>query len=69
MDVNRQEVLRRFTRHDVTLLIHGHTHRPGIHRFEQAGRARQRIVLGAWYRQGSVLNATDDKLELLNLPA
>jgi UDP-2,3-diacylglucosamine hydrolase len=69
MDVNQQEVLRMFASHDVNLLIHGHTHRPGIHQFEYAGRQRRRIVLGAWYQQGSVLSVEDGKLELRNLPA
>jgi UDP-2,3-diacylglucosamine hydrolase len=69
MDVNQQEVLRMFARHDVSLLIHGHTHRPGIHRLEYAGRERRRIVLGAWYEQGSVLSVEDGKLELRSLPA
>jgi UDP-2,3-diacylglucosamine hydrolase len=69
MDVNQHEVLRMFASHDVSLLIHGHTHRPGIHQFEYAGRERQRIVLGAWYEQGSVLRMQDEKLELRSLPA
>lgn len=39
----------------VHALIHGHTHRPGVHRFELDGAAAVRVVLGAWYEQGSVL--------------
>jgi UDP-2,3-diacylglucosamine hydrolase len=68
MDVNQQEVLRTFAGHDVSLLIHGHTHRPGVHRFEHAGRELRRIVLGAWYEQGSVLCVEDDNFELKSLP-
>lgn len=56
MDVNQQAVADVMTRHGVSLLIHGHTHRPAIHRFETADRkAARRIVLGDWYEQGSVL--------------
>ncbi len=69
MDVNQQEVLRIFASHDVRLLIHGHTHRPGIHQFEYAGRELRRIVLGAWYEQGSVLHVEDGRLDLKSLPA
>jgi len=42
-------------RHGVQLLIHGHTHRPGIHAFQLDGRPARRIVLGDWYEQDSVL--------------
>lgn len=55
MDANPaaiEEVVRRL---DVDVVIHGHTHRPGVHDFDVDGRARTRIVLGAWYEQGSVL--------------
>src|SRR3569833_1178291 len=40
--------------HDVRQFIHGHTHRPAIHRFTLDGREARRIVLGDWYEQGSV---------------
>lgn len=52
-----------------SLLIHGHTHRPGVHQLQVDGRPATRIVLGDWYEQGSclVLN-TDGSHELLTLP-
>jgi UDP-2,3-diacylglucosamine hydrolase len=40
------------------LLIHGHTHRPAIHRVEIDGQPARRIVLGDWFEQGSVLVCT-----------
>ncbi|HEB55945.1 MAG TPA: UDP-2,3-diacylglucosamine diphosphatase [Gammaproteobacteria bacterium] len=55
MDVNQAEVERMFSEQLVTRLIHGHTHRPAIHDFELNGQPVQRIVLGDWYTQGSVL--------------
>lgn len=55
MDVNADAVDRVMTEHHVQRLIHGHTHRPAIHDLEVAGHAAQRIVLGDWYEQGSVL--------------
>ncbi len=51
-----------------SLLIHGHTHRPGIHQFELDGRPATRIVLGAWHDAGSVLRWRSDGYELARLP-
>jgi UDP-2,3-diacylglucosamine hydrolase len=53
MDVNQATVERTMREFDVRLLLHGHTHRPAIHRFTLDGRPAQRIVLGAWYEQAS----------------
>ena len=36
-------------------LVHGHTHRPAVHRLEVDGRECRRIVLADWYGEGSVL--------------
>ena len=53
MDVNQGTVERTMREFDVRLLLHGHTHRPAIHRFTLDGHPAQRIVLGAWYEQES----------------
>jgi UDP-2,3-diacylglucosamine hydrolase len=58
MDVNPLAVAEAFRRHDVRLLIHGHTHRPATHALEVDGQMARRIVLGDWYTQGSVLQWT-----------
>ena len=55
MDVNQDAVVSALREHGVDRLIHGHTHRPAVHRFSVDGRAVERIVLGDWYEQGSVL--------------
>jgi len=55
MDVNPLTVADALRRHQVQLLIHGHTHRPAVHVLEVDGRRATRIVLGDWYTQGSVL--------------
>jgi UDP-2,3-diacylglucosamine hydrolase len=55
MDVNAEAVAAAMRGAGVTRLIHGHTHRPAVHTFELDGSAAQRIVLGDWYEQGSVL--------------
>jgi len=44
-----------------------HTHRPGIHRATFDGRAVERIVLGAWYEQGSYLLREAGRYELREL--
>jgi UDP-2,3-diacylglucosamine hydrolase len=58
MDVNQLAVERAMREHDVTLLLHGHTHRPAIHRFELDHEPAARIVLGAWYEQASIVRWT-----------
>ena len=64
MDVNQDEVIRAFERHDVLRMIHGHTHRPATHDLEINGQNAQRIVLGDWYTQGSVLRVQPGSYEL-----
>lgn len=54
-DVNAKAVLDTLRDHKVDTLIHGHTHRPGVHHFELDGLPATRIVLGDWYEQDSVL--------------
>ena len=63
-DVNQAAVEALLRRHDVLTLLHGHTHRPAIHEFPLDGRPATRIVLGDWYRQGSVVRWDEDGPEL-----
>lgn len=55
MDVNQLAVEASMQEHNVTQLIHGHTHRPAIHHFKMNEQDMKRIVLGDWFEQGSVL--------------
>jgi UDP-2,3-diacylglucosamine hydrolase len=48
MDVNPDAIEQAFSLSGVTILVHGHTHRPAIHRLTVNGRMRQRIVLPDW---------------------
>jgi UDP-2,3-diacylglucosamine hydrolase len=64
MDVNPGAVIDSMTAHGVTRLIHGHTHRPAVHDLAIGGVPAQRIVLGDWYEQGSVLECTPAGCEL-----
>lgn len=68
MDVNADAVAQAMREAGTTRLIHGHTHRPAIHRFELDGAPAERIVLGDWYEQGSVLRVDADGVELRGLP-
>lgn len=52
MDVTPQEVLRLLEHYGVTLMIHGHTHRPAIHEVSADTRHCHRIVLGDWDQFG-----------------
>lgn len=67
MDVNVDAVATALHDAGVTRLIHGHTHRPAIHRFEMGDRQAERIVLGDWYEQGSVLRVTPAGVALRGL--
>lgn len=68
MDVNQGEVEKTLREQGVRRLIHGHTHRPDVHRFELNGKEHVRVVLGDWYEQGSVLTVSEQGLELQKLP-
>lgn len=59
-DVNADAIAQAFATHQVTRMIHGHTHRPAIHQHN----AGQRIVLGDWYSQGSVLEVDENGVQL-----
>jgi len=68
MDVNAAAVTAAFRAARVRRMIHGHTHRPGVHDVEVDGEAAQRIVLGAWYEQGSYLSYERGRYRLHELP-
>ena len=55
MDVNADAVVQSFLEHEMDILLHGHTHRPAVHRIELPDRRVTRIVLGDWYEHGSVV--------------
>jgi UDP-2,3-diacylglucosamine hydrolase len=68
MDVTPDEATAALRRAGVQTMVHGHTHRPAVHRLEVDGRPARRIVLGDWYTQGSVLEWRDDGVDLQALP-
>ena len=68
MDVNASAVVAAFRAARARRMIHGHTHRPGVHELEVDGQRAQRIVLGAWYEHGSYLRYERGSYELRELP-
>lgn len=66
-DVNYDAVDASMLEHDVTMLLHGHTHRPDVHTFGLDGKQATRIVLGDWYDQGSIVrwDETGPRLEVM----
>lgn len=63
-DVAPAEVVATFRRYGVDTMIHGHTHRPAVHRVQAGDASCTRIVLGDWYEQGSVLRVDADGYQL-----
>jgi UDP-2,3-diacylglucosamine hydrolase len=63
-DVTPAEVERLMAFYGVRRLIHGHTHRPAMHAVALPSGNGQRIVLGDWYEQGSVLRVDADGFTL-----
>jgi UDP-2,3-diacylglucosamine hydrolase len=67
-DVSPAAVAEAMAQARVNVLLHGHTHRPAIHRLDLKGVAGARIVLGDWYEQGSVLRWSPSGYDLTALP-
>jgi UDP-2,3-diacylglucosamine hydrolase len=64
MDVNATAVADAMRKAHTAHLIHGHTHRPAVHHFDLDGQTAERIVLGDWYEQGSVLRISPENRDL-----
>lgn len=65
MDVNEAAVREAFRRYGVTRMVHGHTHRPGVHRLDVDGKRCERFVLPDWYGRGGYLEIAQDKPKLV----
>ena len=68
-DVNPIAVESVFRGAGVDLMIHGHTHRPAVHRNPLDGSKRTRIVLGAWHDDANVVRWDDAGWQLIPCPA
>jgi UDP-2,3-diacylglucosamine hydrolase len=58
MDVSPAAVERAFAQCGCSLMIHGHTHRPGRHTYRVDGRECVRWVLPDWYEAGGYLEVS-----------
>ena len=61
MDVNDDYVLEIIQREKIDILIHGHTHRPAVHKLSNGST---RAVLGSWEDSGSVIEYSQGNIEL-----
>ncbi|UTF60160.1 UDP-2,3-diacylglucosamine diphosphatase [Gilvimarinus sp. DA14] len=68
MDVTPQAVVELMEQEKVSLMIHGHTHRPARHPLTLNHGTGERIVLGDWHDYGWSLYADTDTLELRHWP-
>lgn len=68
MDVNHRSVEQTMRDFGVRVLLHGHTHRPAVHRFELDGKPAKRIVLGAWHDSGTIVRWDESGFELQSVP-
>lgn len=68
MDVTPEAIAQTFSEHQVRWMIHGHTHRPAIHRVSTPIGEGRRFVVGDWFEQGSLLRCWPGRWELETLP-
>jgi len=66
-DVNADSVALALRGAGTATLLHGHTHRPGIHALQVDSRPCTRIVLGDWHEQGSMLQWDHNGPELKSM--
>ena len=64
MDVNQKEVVNVFQSNDIDLIIHGHTHRPNIHKLSVNNKDVTRIVLGDWYTKSFILKIENSNITI-----
>jgi len=72
MDVNQSTVVDWMRRFGTRRLIHGHTHRPAVHRFDLDGQPAERVVLADWHVDGQVVSFDprgDSRAEVLTTAA
>ncbi|NQZ31890.1 MAG: UDP-2,3-diacylglucosamine diphosphatase [Oceanospirillaceae bacterium] len=65
-DVNSQAVIKVMEEAKITLLIHGHTHRPACHSIALANGEGTRMVLGDWGEQLWYIQCTASGCELIS---
>lgn len=69
MDVTGATVEQELRAHGYPRLIHGHTHKPALHRHIVDGHKCERWVLSDWYRLGEYLRCDAQGCRVIKLPA
>ena len=68
MDVTTEAVISTLEQYKIYHLIHGHTHRPGVHQLTVNGKAATRRVLGDWRDDSAmILICTPEGCQLIDL--
>ena len=60
IDLHPEAIAEAMQKHQVNLMIHGHTHEGKIHPLTIEDKAATRIVLDDWHQHGSALRFNDD---------
>jgi UDP-2,3-diacylglucosamine hydrolase len=66
MDVTEAAVLASFAKHNVSQIIHGHTHRQNTHQYSVDGDKAIRYVLGDWNASNSIMRVDKDGVNIFN---
>ena len=64
MDVNENEVKKCFVKSGADIIIHGHTHRPMVHKVKIDDREFRRVVLGDWGSKSHIFVLDNKNFEL-----
>lgn len=67
LDVYQPTIEKVMKEYRVLRLIHGHTHKKAIHKFTIDGEPAERIVLGDWVHEDSILVANENGLTLMRV--
>ncbi|VFP78700.1 UDP-2,3-diacylglucosamine hydrolase [Candidatus Erwinia haradaeae] len=67
-DVNPKLVIDLMFHYNVRVLIHGHTHRPAVHKVSVHGQSVQRLVLGDWNKNGSAITVSRNDIQFISFP-
>jgi UDP-2,3-diacylglucosamine hydrolase len=68
MDVTDSAVEQWFDYYNVSIMIHGHTHRPDTHIHHVQGRECKRIVLPEWHEDKAAVLAINENMDILQIP-
>ena len=68
MDVNQNAVIQTMEKFQVSKIIHGHTHRPKVHRFGRGEENLRRYVLGDWDKQLWWISSNAEGIQLFSSP-